>query len=510
MTPDQIQALKLLAANNHWAALLPEIALGGLAVALLLLELVLPRRTVETWIPRIAIAAPVAVALWVVRAFAAIDPAHATFNGLILQTMESQLMRLFFLASAALVAFYAAVVLPKQKAPRVEFFHVLLVCTAALMLLGQSHHFVMLFVALETVTVAFYVLVAYFRESPLSLEAGLKYLVMGALSSALLLFGIVLLYGVAGNPLLAGHTAHSMDFAELGGFLRLNPDQPLALVGAALVLSGIAFKIGAVPFQIWVPDVYQGAPTPVTAFLAVASKAAGFAVLLILVKGPFLSLANITRPLLTIFAILSLLFANLSALGQQNVKRLMGLSGISHAGFMLIGVVAAIAREDAVSWAPAAVYFYLLTYLLGAMAVFGVMAHLSGADDADQDVRQYFDLARKNPLLGGVLAVGLGSLAGIPPLAGFMGKLLIFIAAFQAHQWTLLGVGIVAVVISIYYYFAWIRAAYFGSPSTGGEKPAVTPILIGTGASLTLGGLALLTVVLGLYQGPIGHWLAGR
>jgi NADH-quinone oxidoreductase subunit N len=375
------------------------------------------------------------------------------------------------------------------------------------MLLAQSNHFVLLFVALETVTVALYVLVAYFRESPFSLEAGLKYLVTGALSSSLLLFGIVLLYGIAGNPLLAGHTANSMNFAELGAFLRLHPEEPLALVGAALVLSGIAFKIGAVPFQIWVPDVYQGAPTPVTAFLAVASKAAGFALLLILVRGPFQPLAQLTVPLLSIFAALSLLFGNLAALGQRNVKRLMGLSGISHAGFLLVGVVASIATSDAVSWAPAAVYFYLFTYLVGAMATFGVMAHVSIDDDADQDLRHYAGLARRSPLLGAALACGVGSLAGIPPLAGFIGKLLIFVAAFQAHQWTLLAISIVAVVVSIYYYFGWIRAAFY--EDVPASERNVAPLHLGVAASLTLIALALASVLLGVYQGPLGQWIAG-
>jgi NADH-quinone oxidoreductase subunit N len=326
----------------------------------------------------------------------------------------------------------------------------------------------------------------------------------------LLLFGIVLLYGVAGNPLLDGHTAQSMNFTALGEFLRLNPFHPVALVGASLVLSGIAFKIGAVPFQIWVPDVYQGAPTPVTAFLAVSSKAAGFALLLILVRGPFLPLAQLTIPLLSIFAALSLLFGNLAALAQRNVKRLMGLSGVSHAGFLLVGVVAAISRQDAVSWAPAAVYFYLFTYLLGAMAVFGVMAHVAGDDDADQELRHYAGLARKSPLLSAVLACGVGSLAGIPPLAGFIGKLLIFVAAFHAHLWTLLGVAIVAVVISVYYYFGWVRAAFYEDASPSAGRVYVGKLHLGVAASLTLVALALATVLLGVYQGPFGQWIGTR
>ena len=507
MSTEPLASLQQIAATNHWAALTPEIGLGVAALVLLLMELVLPKRVVALAVPRVAILGLVAMLGWVVRDWQSAWLGREIFGGMVRQTPDSQIMRVFFLVSSLLVVFLAAVVLPKHRSPRVEFHHVLLVCTGALMLLAQSNHFVLLFVALETVTVSLYVLVAYFRESPLSLEAGLKYLVTGSLSSALLLFGIVLLYGIAGNPQLVGHTAQAMNFGELGAFLRLHPHEPLALVGAALVLSGLAFKIGAVPFQIWVPDVYQGAPTPVTAFLAVSSKAAGFALLLILVRGPFQPLAPLTVPLLSVFAALSLLFGNLAALGQRNVKRLMGLSGISHAGFLLVGVVAAIATHDAVPWAPAAVYFYLFTYLIGAMATFGVMAHVSIDDDADQDLRHYAGLARRSPLLGATLACGVGSLAGIPPLAGFMGKLLLFIAAFQAHQWTLLAIAIIAVVVSIYYYFGWIRAAFYDE-STEADRN-VAPIHLGLSAGAALVALALAAVLLGLYQGPLGQWVAG-
>ncbi len=508
MPSETLTTLQALAATNQWSALAPEIALGVAALLLLALELALPKHLVAVAVPRATfLGLAVALAL-VFKDWAAPLFGPELFGGLVRQTTDSQIMRVFFLVASALVAFIATVVLPKHKVPRVEFFHVLLVATGALMLLPQSNHFVLLFVALETVTVAFYILVAYFRSSPLSLEAGLKYLVMGSLSSALLLFGIVLLYGVAGNPQLAGHTAQPMNFGELGAFLRLNPTNPLALVGAALVLSGLAFKIGAVPFQIWVPDVYQGAPTPVTAFLAVSSKAAGIALLLVLVRGPFQPLVSLTVPLLSILAALSLLFGNLAALGERNVKRLMGLSGVSHAGFLLVGVVAAIVPNGAVSWAPAAVFFYLFTYLVGAMAVFGVMAHVSIDADSDQDLRHFAGLARRSPLLGATLACGVGSLAGIPPLAGFIGKLLLFIAAFQAQRWTLLGVAIVAVIISIYYYFGWIRAAFYDEGTEADRN--VAPLPVGFIAGVTLVALALAAVLLGLYQGPFGQWIATR
>lgn len=502
MTAEILQAI---AATNEWAAIGPELALGLLAIALLLLELVLPKGMVEVAIPRVAVWGQVAVLVWALVHFNHAWMDRELFGGMLRFTSDGQLWRLFFLLGSILVCHLATISLRRQPVPRVEFYHILLVATGAMMLLAQSNHFVMLFVALETVTVALYILVSYFRHRALTLEAGLKYLVTGALSSALLLFGIVLLYGAASNPHLEGHSAESMNFTALRLFLALNPGEPIALVGALLAIAGVAFKIGAVPFQIWIPDVYQGAPTPVTAFLGVSSKAAGFAVLLALVKGPFVPILPVVLPALSIMAVLSLVFGNLAALTQRNVKRLMGLSGISHAGFLLIGVVA----STSVGWASGAVMFYLLTYLLGSMAVFAVMAHVAGEDDADQEFRHYADLARRRPLLGAALAVGLGSLAGIPPLAGFMGKLLVFVAAFQAQLWLLLGVAIAAVVVSIYYYFGWIRAAFFDGTGTS-ERTAEAESAPGLLAGVTLIVLSLAIVALGFYQGPLGHWLAMR
>jgi NADH-quinone oxidoreductase subunit N len=282
----------------------------------------------------------------------------------------------------------------------------------------------------------------------------------------------------------------------------------MANVGVVFVLCGVAFKVGAVPFQIWIPDVYQGAPTPVTAFLAVASKAAGVSVLMLLVRGPFSPLSNIVVPLLAVMTAATIIFGNVAALGQQNVKRLMGLSGVSHAGFLMLGVIASTTVPAAVN----AVYFYLFAYLLASFAVFAVMTHVAGVDDADQQLDYYGDLAKEYPFLAGVLAVGLGSLAGIPPLAGFIGKLFVFVAAYKAGLYWLLAVAIAGVVVSIYYYFGWIKAAFFPVwrvPLAEGEvdpRPArtvVSPIFGGVMLALALG-----SIVLGFYQEPITSWLA--
>lgn len=504
-----LETLQAAAAANQWSAIYPEIGLGCLALALLVLELVLPKMAHRT-IPAVAIVGQLVLLGVLLANFNSSTLGTVTFNGLLHHSTDGQFLRVFFLLSSVLVCLLGTVSLARRTLPRIEFYHIVLVVSGAMMLLAQSNHFVMLFVALETVTVGFYILVSYFRASPLSLEAGLKYLVMGALSSALLLFGIVLLYGVAGNPLLPAHTADGMSFPALAAFLAANPGNFLASVGILLVLAGVAFKIGAFPFQIWIPDVYQGAPTPVTAFLAVASKAAGFAVLLTLVRTAFAPYAALTVPVLTLMAAATILFGNIAALTQHNVKRLIGLSGVSHAGFLLLGVVAAMSNPAALG----AIYFYLAAYLLATFAVFGVMTHLAGPNDAEQDLDHYAGLAKERPFLGLVLAIGLGSLAGIPPLAGFMGKFFVFIAAFEAGLYPLLAIAIIGVVISIYYYFGWIKAAFFETwraPLLEGEvDDRPKPVAVTWPLGVALGTLAALTVVLGFFQGPLGDWFLLR
>jgi NADH-quinone oxidoreductase subunit N len=507
-----LESYKAIADTNQWSAILPEIILVVLALSLLLLDMFGGSKGRDL-VGRVAMVGQLVLLVLgftIFRGnFGIMD--QTTFGGLLYHSEFGQIMRLFFLVSSLLTAYLGSLFLKKQSLPGTEFYAITMMVAAGLMLLAQSHHFVMLFVALETVTVGFYVLVSYNRNWSSSLEAGLKYLIMGGFSTAILLMGIVLLYGIAGSPLLPGSSGDSMNFSNLQAFLTLNSTNLVARTGVLLVIAGVAFKIGTVPFQIWIPDVYQGAPTPVTAALAVSSKAGGFALLIALVTGPFKPMADLLVPVLSLMAILTILFGNIAALTQRNVKRLIGLSGVSHAGYLLIGVVALFSVPSAQN----AIIFYLITYLLASYAVFGVMAHLSltGKDDA-QDLSDYQEMFKESPFLSGVLVLGLGSLAGIPPLAGFIGKLLLFYSAFKAELYGLLGVAIVGVVISIYYYFGWIKEATFRFwklPVLDGEEPEEPrqwPEISKIGR-ITLGSLALLTLILGLYQGPfsslIGH-----
>ncbi|MCC5834105.1 MAG: NADH-quinone oxidoreductase subunit N [Opitutales bacterium] len=498
------EALQSIVATNQWGAIWPEILLGCLAVVLLFVDLFTKSRGVIT--VRIAIWSQVLLLVFLLGRFvfgsASGELGSHYFSGMILQTASTEWARLFFLFASICVCHIGGVYLASRKLAKVEFYHIVMIITAGLMLLAQANDFLLFFVVLETVTIGFYILVAYARHSRFSLEAGLKYLVMAAFSSAIMLFGIVLLYGVAGNPNLPMTASMPLNFDQLAAFIAAddgsiaNRGNLMVTVGAALVLIGIAFKIGAVPFQIWVPDVYQGAPTPVTAFLAVASKAAGFIVLFLLLRGPFADLDFLWVPLLTVIAVLTLLFGNIAALGQRNVKRIMGMSGVAHAGVLLLGVLAA----QQVDWAYKAVWFYLFVYALASFAVFTVMAHVAPQEDSDQSLERYDNLIRRQPLLGTILIIGLGSLAGIPPLAGFVAKLLIFVAAFQAELYTLLGVALLGVVLSIYYYFAWIRAAVMKHPFVEDSETAEIPSPT-FGSKVFMITLAAATIVLGVYQG---------
>lgn len=497
----ETEALLEIVSTHQWGAILPEIVLGCSAVLILFLDLMLPKA--RRLLPLITVAILVLAGVMVcigMRDGAAVET--PLFGGLLQQTATADLMRIFFVFCGICVTHIGAVFLSRQKLVKVELYHLVLIMTSGFMLLVQSHHFVMLFVVLETVTIGFYILVAYRRTSQASLEAGLKYLIVGALSSGIMLFGIGLLYAVAGNPQLPGTASLPLEFGQLASFigswdsLYNNQGSYLVLFGAAMVMIGVAFKIGLVPFQVWIPDVYQGAPTPVTALLAVASKAAGFYILYLLLNGPFAELDHLLVPMLTVVAILTMVLGNFAALGQRNVKRVMGMSGVAHAGILLMGLLASLK----VDWAFAAVLFYLFTYAIASFGVFEVMAHVADEADEDQELDHYDDLLKKNPFLGGTLLVSLGSLAGIPPMAGFIAKLLLFMAAFQAGLYVLLGVALAGVVISIYYYFGWMRAAVMKNPFLEDEAPREL-LVPRIGAKVMMSLLVAGSLVLGIYQG---------
>ena len=296
---------------------------------------------------------------------------------------------------------------PTAQAGLGEFFAVPIFTCAGLMYMASAIDFIFIFVSLELVTISFYVLVSFTRRNPATLEAGVKYLVLSALSTAFFVYGITWLFGATGETNLQRITV---------ALSNSSIEQGAALFGMVLVLVALGFKIAAVPFQIWVPDVYQGAPTPVTAYLSVGSKAAGFVVLLRVLQ-LFLTLPQMQR-LIVLVALLTLIYGNLAALPQTNLKRLLAYSSIAHAGYLLIGVAC---------FDGPAVTFYLAAYLLMTLLSFAVLVIV--AQQTGEEIADFDGLAKRSPFLAFAMLIGMVSLAGVPFTAGFLGKFFIFNAA---------------------------------------------------------------------------------
>jgi NADH-quinone oxidoreductase subunit N len=356
-----------------------------------------------------------------------------------------------------------------------EFFALPIFTCAGLMWMASAIDFVMIFVSLELVTMSFYVLVAFMRRNAASLEAGVKYLILSALSTGFLVYGITWIFGVTGETNLARvGVALATPGAETGP----------ALFAMLLVLVALGFKIAAVPFQIWVPDVYQGAPTPVTAFLSVGSKAAGFVVLLRVLQ-PFLIMAQIER-LLIVVAAATLIYGNLAALPQTNLKRLLAYSSIAHAGYLLIGVVCLDGQ---------AVVYYLAAYLLMTVLSFAVLVAVS--NQTGDNIEDFNGLAKRSPFLAFAMLIAMASLAGLPFTAGFLGKFYIFNAAIAHHQTTLIVIGVITVACGFYYYFKVVRAMYWEAP----RGDLAVPV---SGVSrVAIAAMMAAIVVFGIYPQPI-------
>src|SRR6266478_4207122 len=356
-----------------------------------------------------------------------------------------------------------------------EFFALPILTCAGLMYIVSAIDFIMIFVSIELVTVSFYVLVSFTKKNPATLEAGVKYLILSAVSTAFLVYGITWIFGVTGETNLQRVTA---------AFANSDIDKNAAVFGAVLVLVALGFKIAAVPFQIWVPDVYQGAPTPVTAFLSVGSKAAGFVVLLRVLR-PFMMLPNMER-LIVLIALLTVVYGNLAALPQNNLKRLLGYSSIAHTGYLLIGVAC---------FAGQAVTFYLVAYLLMTLLSFAVLIIV--AQQTGERISNFDGLAQRSPFLAFAMLIAMISLAGVPFTAGFFGKFFIFAAAVAQRQTALVVVGIITVACGFYYYLKVVRAMYW-QPAAQVDNIPVSGL-----SRVAMSALIVAIIWLGIYPQPI-------
>ncbi len=374
-----------------------------------------------------------------------------------------------------------------------EFYCLPVFICAGLMFMASAVDFTLIFVALELVTIGFYVLVAYMRRHAQSLEAGVKYLILGALSTGFLVYGITWIFGLTGETNLAAIALKLHAGFAPGGALLGN--ETALLFGILLIIVALGFKIAAAPFQLWVPDVYQGAPTPVTAFLSVGSKSAGF-IVLVRVLEVFLSVEAVRTKVIAVLALMAiatLLYGNLAAMPQDNLKRLFAYSSIGHAGYLLMALAA---MGSSPALAKEAVAFYLAGYLLMTLLSFLILIIVARHSRGD-DIRHFHGLGIRSPFLAFALTLAIASLAGVPLTVGFVGKFLVFKAAVSASQWTLLSVGVIAVAAGFFYYIRVIAAMYWQEPNDA------TPIEIGLLTRVAVSVLAVLIVVAGILPRPI-------
>jgi NADH-quinone oxidoreductase subunit N len=399
-----------------------------------------------------------------------------------------------FAGCGVLTTIFATSTFERDERHRAEFYPLLLFSILGMMVLAAASDLLTVFLGIETMSLAVYVLVGGVRGDTRSSEAGFKYLLLGGFASAFLLMGMALLYGFAGG------TAFSDISRALGAS---GGDVGLALLGSGLVLVGFGFKVALVPFHMWTPDVYDGAPAYVTGFMATAVKAAGFAILMRFAWLMQPQLAYAWYPVLTVLAVLTMSVGNLVALAQNSLKRLLAWSSIAHAGYLMVGVVTLISpatggtaqmvlgREVGES-AGSALLFYLLAYSLMNLAAFGVIGAVSAKGKEADDIERYAGLSRRRPVAAAVLAIAMLSLAGIPPMVGFMSKFYLFSAVVRAGLVPLAVIGVINSLVSVYYYLRVIVVMYMKQPEAdsyeGGE-----PIAIGAAALL-----AALVLLLGV------------
>ena len=402
-----------------------------------------------------------------------------TFQGLFVADAFAGYFKGLFLITAALVVVMTRAFHRHLSSSLGAFYLLLFTALLGMLVLASIHDLLMLFIGLELLTFSLYIMAAYLKTDARSVEAGMKYLILGSVSSGFLVYGIALLYGFAG----------ATGFPAIREALQAGPIPMTARAGLLLVLAGLGFKVAAVPFHLWVPDVYEGAPTPVVALLSVGSKMAGIVAILRVLYGVFLPLHPLWGGLLAMLAAATMLYGNLGAIPQTNIKRLLGYSSIGHAGYLLMGL-----STGSVLGAQA-VGYYLLAYLFSNLAVFFVVIIASEAVGGDA-IEHYRGLSKRSPFLAAAMFIGLLSLAGVPPLAGFVGKLLVLLAAADHGVLWLVAVGAVNVAISLYYYLMVVKRMYLDAPA------ASSPITVGPWERTVLTALVLGILFIGIFQEP--------
>jgi NADH-quinone oxidoreductase subunit N len=396
----------------------------------------------------------------------------SAFAGTVLTGGYAWYFAFLFCVCGILVVFLSHSYLAKQQTPFGEYYLLLLTALTGMMAMAASNDLIVFFLGLETMSIPFYVLAGFTRAIPTSNESAMKYFLLGSFATAFLLYGIALVYGTTG----------STSIAHMRASLPAVAADPVFLIGLGFLLIGFGFKVAAVPFHMWVPDVYEGAPTTVSAFMSTGGKAAAFAALLIVFSPDVVLSVPAIRQVIAVLAALSMIFGNVLALSQTSIKRMLAYSSVAHAGYLLSGIVAANAAGEN------GVLFYLLAYTLMNVGAFGVVSLLETSAGERWTIDQCAGLSRTQPVLAFLMAVFMFSLTGIPPMAGFFGKYYVFAGAIEGGYTWLAILGVLMSVVSAYYYLRVVVVMYFQG---GAATPAVRLPRLGL-VALVICAIALL------------------
>lgn len=494
MTPAVIAQIQPIATPEiEWFAVSPLLVLvGGALVLLTAAALARSRPPRGFYALFTVVTAALAVACSALLWQRVTDPGRGPFTaigGAITIDGFSVFFAVTITAAIALGALLADDYLRREGLDGPELYVLMLLSGTGGVVMAMANDLIVVFLGLETLSIALYVMAGLHLRRLESQESAIKYFVLGSFSSAFLLYGIALVYGATG----------STNFGAIAGFLSGNvlASNGLLLAGFALLLVGLGFKVAAVPFHVWTPDVYQGAPTPVTAFMASASKAAGFAALLRVFVSTFDVYRLDWRPLMWGLAVLSLLVGSFLAIVQSDVKRMLAYSSISHAGFILVGAEAASDRGIA------GALFYLLAYTFMVVGSFGVATLVGGRGDADHGLSAYRGLSRRRPLLALTFTVLLLAQAGVPLTSGFLAKFYVIGAAVEADSYALALIAMLSAVVAAFVYLRITVAMYMGDETEGGEAVTGPAVRVPPGAALALGVAVAFTIVVGILPSPV-------
>jgi len=466
-----------------FAPAMPEIFLACVAMGLLMVGVF---RTGEAEAAHLVW--PLAVMALVVALFLLLvddaEPA-VTFAGQFVTDGFAVYLKVLILVGAGLCLMMSPSFMQREGIERFEYPVLVLFTTVGMMMMISANSLLSLYIGLELHSLPLYVMTAFHRDQIRSTEAGLKYFVLGALASGLLLYGCSLVYGFTGTLSFDGL---AQVFQSVDGSRTISLG---VLIGIVFIAAGLAFKLAAVPFHMWTPDVYEGAPTPVTAFIAAAPKVAAIGLTLRVLYQPFGEWAADWQQIVVFIAVASMLLGSFAAIGQTNVKRLLAYSGIGHIGFALVGLAAG--TEDGVY----SVLVYMTIYMIMTIGAFGCVMAMRRHGQAVEEVADLAGLGRNQPMLAAALAIFMFSMAGIPPLAGFFAKLYVFLAAVQADMVPLAVIGLLASVVGAFYYIRVVKVMYFDDPNEAFDQP------MGREISIIVAATAVFNVVFCLLPSPL-------